>query len=161
MIALVGIADDEAAGVEGNFRVEALHVLPVHGREHLEAVLHALDRVARDAQHRGRLAAADLRAGGTSHERVVAGKGGGLEQHVAGGHDACAAAAGEDDGNAARSLPRARAVSLLHRGIVDKTQRRRRAAAGRGIYGLILGPSDASCAKPGAPSVVPVGENSR
>ena len=87
-LALVRVGEDQARGPERDLGVEALHVLPVHGGEHVEAVLHALDGLAGDAQHGGGLAAADLRARGAGHERVVAGVRGGLEQHVAGGHDA-------------------------------------------------------------------------
>ena len=43
-----------------------------------------------------------------------------LEQHVAGGHDAGATAAGEHHRHTARWVPRARALELLHRDIVEK-----------------------------------------
>ena len=52
-----------------------------------------------DAHHRGGLAAADLGPARARHQAVVAGRRGGFQQHIAGGHHAGAAATRERYGN--------------------------------------------------------------
>ncbi len=94
-LALRRVAEDEAPGPERQLGGKARDVLPVDRRQHLEAVVLAVAREGRDADHRRGLAAADLRAAGAGHQAVVAGQRRGLQQHIAGGHHAGAAAAGE------------------------------------------------------------------
>ena len=89
-------ADDR---IERQLGGKTRDVAPVHGGEHLVAIVDAVAGPGRDAEHRRRFAAADLRAAGARHQAVVAGLRRGLEQHVAGGHHAGAAAARQGDGN--------------------------------------------------------------
>ena len=77
-VALVGVADHQACGIERNFVGEAVDVLPVDADHQVEAVVEAIDRACGDAQQRRRLAAADLRAAGAHHQAVPAGLRGGL-----------------------------------------------------------------------------------
>ena len=99
-LALLGIAQHHARGIERNLVGEAVDVLPVDADQNVETVVQAFDRRQGKAQQRRRFAAADLRPARAHHQAVPAGLRCNLEQQVAGGHHACAAAAGNRKRNA-------------------------------------------------------------
>ena len=148
----IGVAGALGSFDEGDLTQRAIAALDLQipyphelAGEHVEAVFHAADGLAGDAQHGRGLAAANLRTRRAGHECVVSGVCRRLEQHVAGGHDAGAAAAGEHHRHTARGLRRARILGMLHRDIVENGPWPCRVDRSTSIYGLILRAGAASC----------------
>ena len=101
-VAAARVADHQGLRPGLDLRAETVGVEPVDADQKVEAVGQAFDRVVGKAQQGGRLAAADLRAHGAGKQAMPAGGAGRLQQAVAGGQRAGAAAADDRDRNAGR-----------------------------------------------------------
>ena len=97
-------ADHQAIGMQRNLVGKAVHVEPVDRQQQIEPVVQRFQWPMAQAQQRGRLATANLRAAGTHHQPIEAGARGGVEQQGAGGHDAAAAAAGNGNRQAGSAV---------------------------------------------------------
>jgi hypothetical protein len=94
-LALVGVADQQAARAERDLVGEAMEVQPVDGQQEVKAVVQRRQRLRAQPQQCRRLAAPDLRPAGAHEQAIQTGARRRVQQQRAGGHHAGAAAAGQ------------------------------------------------------------------